>query len=198
MFSEKRDGFLYHITMGFNFSHRSKISSKTSSVLRGRMKLAGLFAMSEEEFEGLLASVEGSERFNLLRKTGVLSVAGFSKARFNARNFAGYGLRMEAGGLPELVDGKYNYARLIQGIGREKFETLFLKNEPVVIVPMPLHPARERERGYNQSVLIARRLAALGGGVEASSCQRGYRHYHRDPRASCQERNHSSASARGR
>ena len=42
--------------------------------------------------------------------------------------------------------------------------TLFLKNEPVVIVPMPLHPARERERGYNQSVLIARRLAALGGG----------------------------------
>ena len=129
MFSEKRDGFLYHITMGFNFSHRSKISSKTSSVLRGRMKLAGLFAMSEEEFEGLLASVEGSERFNLLRKTGVLSVAGFSKARFNARNFAGYGLRMEAGGLPELVDGKYNYARLIQGIGREKFETLFLKNE---------------------------------------------------------------------
>jgi len=114
-----------HYTMKFNFLH----SPKNASLLRGRMKLGGLFAMSEEEFEKLLASVEGSERFNLLKKTGVLSVTEFSKARFNARNFAGYGLRMEAGGLPELVDGKCDYARLIQGIGREKFEALFLKNE---------------------------------------------------------------------
>jgi len=111
--------------MGFNFSH----SSKNASLLQRRMKLGGLFAMSEEEFEKLLTAVEGSERFNLLKKTGVLSVTEFSKARFNARNFAGYGLRMEAGGLPELVDGKCDYARLIQGIGREKFEALFLKNE---------------------------------------------------------------------
>jgi len=93
------------------------------------MKLGGLFAMSEEEFEKLLASVEGSERFHLLKKTGVLFVTEFSKARFNARNFAGYGLRIEAGGMPELVDGNCDYARLIQGIGRKKFETLFLKNE---------------------------------------------------------------------
>ena len=115
--------------MGLNFSHKATASSKTAAVLQGRMKLGGLFAMSEEEFEKLLASVEGSERFTLLKKTGVLSVTEFSKARFNARNFAGYGLRMEAGGLPELVDGNCDYARLIQGIGREKFEALFLKNE---------------------------------------------------------------------
>ncbi len=28
-----------------------------------------------------------------------------------------------------------------------------------LVVPVPLHPARERERGYNQSALLARRLA---------------------------------------
>jgi len=50
--------------MGFDFSH----SAKNASLLQGRMKLGGLFAMSEEEFEKLPASVEGSERFNLLKK----------------------------------------------------------------------------------------------------------------------------------
>jgi len=29
---------------------------------------------------------------------------------------------------------------------------------PDVLVPVPLHPARERERGFNQSLLLARRL----------------------------------------
>ena len=29
-----------------------------------------------------------------------------------------------------------------------------------LIVPVPLHPARQRDRGYNQSALLARRLAA--------------------------------------
>jgi ComF family protein len=29
---------------------------------------------------------------------------------------------------------------------------------PDLILPVPLHPARERERGFNQSLLLARRL----------------------------------------
>jgi ComF family protein len=33
-----------------------------------------------------------------------------------------------------------------------------------VLVPVPLHPRKERERGYNQSALIARRLARIAGG----------------------------------
>jgi ComF family protein len=32
-----------------------------------------------------------------------------------------------------------------------------------VVVPVPLHPRRERERGFNQSWLLARRLAAAWG-----------------------------------
>jgi ComF family protein len=32
-----------------------------------------------------------------------------------------------------------------------------------VIVPVPLHPARERERGFNQAALLARSLAVRTG-----------------------------------
>jgi ComF family protein len=32
-----------------------------------------------------------------------------------------------------------------------------------VIVPVPLHPSRERARGYNQSALLARRLGEITG-----------------------------------
>jgi ComF family protein len=34
-----------------------------------------------------------------------------------------------------------------------------------VLVPVPLHPRKERERGYNQSQLLAERLAAVAGGA---------------------------------
>jgi len=33
-----------------------------------------------------------------------------------------------------------------------------------VLVPVPLHPRKERERGYNQAKLLAERLAAVAGG----------------------------------
>ena len=40
-----------------------------------------------------------------------------------------------------------------------------LQREPVnsanLIIPVPLHPSRERERGFNQAVLLARELARL-------------------------------------
>ncbi len=42
-----------------------------------------------------------------------------------------------------------------------------LRREPInsadLIVPVPLHPKRERERGFNQALLLARELARLGG-----------------------------------
>jgi hypothetical protein len=115
--------------MGFNFSHRQRTSAKTVASLQGRLKLAGLFAMSEEEYARTLREMETSERFTLLKETGVLAVKEFSRARFNARNFAGYGLRTDAGGLPELADGDCDYVRLIQKVGQEKFEALFLKED---------------------------------------------------------------------
>jgi len=36
-------------------------------------------------------------------------------------------------------------------------------NSASLIVPVPLHPERERERGFNQALLLARELARLSG-----------------------------------
>ncbi len=44
---------------------------------------------------------------------------------------------------------------------------------PEVIVPVPLYKKRQRSRGYNQSGLLARRLARLTGSIsEQSLCYR--------------------------
>lgn len=44
---------------------------------------------------------------------------------------------------------------------------------PEVLVPVPLHRARLRERGFNQAVEIARPLARrLGLGLNLDSCER--------------------------
>jgi ComF family protein len=68
---------------------------------------------------------------------------------------------LAGGAARELVHRlKYNDARAYS----ERIARLlagFLRREAVsgdVIVPVPLHPARERRRGYNQSALIARDL----------------------------------------
>lgn len=42
----------------------------------------------------------------------------------------------------------------------------YLRTDPIqadVIMPVPLHPRRLRERGYNQSALLAREIARLTG-----------------------------------
>jgi ComF family protein len=36
-------------------------------------------------------------------------------------------------------------------------------NTADLIIPVPLHPERERERGFNQAVLLARELSRLSG-----------------------------------
>jgi ComF family protein len=57
-------------------------------------------------------------------------------------------------------EGQRRYAAVLAEIAAPVFATL---PEPDAIVPVPLHPARERERGFNQSALIARHLAAKRG-----------------------------------
>ena len=41
--------------------------------------------------------------------------------------------------------------------------TLDPQDRPQALVPVPLHPARLRQRGYDQALELARRLARLGG-----------------------------------
>lgn len=54
-------------------------------------------------------------------------------------------------------EGQRRYAAVLAEIAASAFSTL---PRPDAVVPVPLHLARERERGFNQSALVARRLTA--------------------------------------
>ncbi|HAH32192.1 MAG TPA: hypothetical protein DCL44_07765 [Elusimicrobia bacterium] len=103
-------------------------SVRASLAFIGAMKLAQMAEMSEEEFENLLKKIEDNRFFQLLKASGAVNLAEFPNARYAAKKYAGYGLKMSAGDLPELADGKGDLVGLIQGIGQEKFEACFLKD----------------------------------------------------------------------
>jgi ComF family protein len=71
-----------------------------------------------------------------------------------------------------LVELKYCGGRHVL----EDMEEIFRRSAPVlehvrgdVLVPVPLHPRKQRERGFNQSALLAGALArAAGGGTTAA------------------------------
>ena len=72
-----------------------------------------------------------------------------------------------------LVELKYHGGRHVL----EDMEEIFRRSPPVLehargasLVPVPLHPRKHRERGFNQSALLAGVLArAAGGGTKAAS-----------------------------
>jgi hypothetical protein len=103
-----------------------RAATRTAAVIQGRMKLARLMEMPEAELEDLARQLEASPLFDRLSLAGVLVPSEFPAARFAARRFAGYGLRMSGSGLPELVDGNCDLVRLMQGTGQERFEEWFL------------------------------------------------------------------------
>jgi len=47
-----------------------------------------------------------------------------------------------------------------------------LSSSPPLLIPVPLHPAKEKARGYNQSLLLASDLAALTGWPVVRSLKR--------------------------
>ncbi|MBI5244715.1 MAG: hypothetical protein HY922_13685 [Elusimicrobia bacterium] len=106
-----------------------RLSLSTTMSLQGRLKLAHLLEMPEAELERLVQSLEKQPVFKLLKSSGVLRVTPFPKAFFTARRFAGWGLRTSSEGLPDLLDGNCELARLMQRIGVERFEACFLKEE---------------------------------------------------------------------
>jgi RNA polymerase sigma-54 factor len=112
--------------MKFKLQASSKL--KTSAALRGALKLARLAEMPEEEFEKLLKEMESNRFFELLKATGAVNLTEFPSARYAARRYAGYGLKLSAGGLPELADGSGDLVALMQRVGVEKFEACFLKD----------------------------------------------------------------------
>jgi RNA polymerase sigma-54 factor len=111
-----------------NASAKAKAKGKTSTALIGALKLAHLAEMPEEEFAKTLRELEGSRFFDLLKTSGAVNLAEFPSARYAARRYAGYGLKLSGGGIPELADGTGDLVALMQGIGQEKFEACFLRD----------------------------------------------------------------------
>lgn len=57
---------------------------------------------------------------------------------------------------------KYKHAKGLAGVLAQRGFERFFRNDPAdysCVLAVPLHPARERERGYNQSALLAKQLA---------------------------------------
>ncbi|OGR45089.1 MAG: hypothetical protein A2X35_10025 [Elusimicrobia bacterium GWA2_61_42] len=102
--------------------------TKTSMALMGALKMAHMAEMPEEEFEKMLKELEGNRFFSLLKASGAINLAEFPSARYAARRYAGYGLKLSGGDLPELADGTGDLVGIMQGIGQEKFEACFLKD----------------------------------------------------------------------
>ena len=79
--------------------------------------------------------------------------------------------------LPELINGlkfrgRLSYSRLLAGLLLPAIEQV-LQKPPELIIPVPLHPGRLRERGYNQALELARPLSRhLGIPLELRHCRR--------------------------
>jgi len=110
------------------FKHTASAGARTSAAIMGALKMAHLAGMSEAEFEKFLKEMEGGRIFQLLKNSGAINLAEFPAARYAARQYAGYGLKLSGGDLPELSDGNGDLVGIIQGIGQEKFEACFLKD----------------------------------------------------------------------
>jgi ComF family protein len=66
-------------------------------------------------------------------------------------------------------------ARILGGIMAAQIKTAWYYNKPLpdVVIPMPLHPRRLRERGFNQALEIARPIRALTHlPIDITSCLR--------------------------
>ncbi|MFH1619482.1 MAG: hypothetical protein ABIG11_06205 [bacterium] len=108
----------------------ARLNINTSTVIYGRLRLAQLATISEEEFGRDTGELEKSRLFKLLMTAGIIRLSEFPRARFAAKQFAGYGVKLSTGsGLPELVDGNSDLVRIIRRIGQKKFEACFLKSE---------------------------------------------------------------------
>ncbi len=124
--------------------------ARTSASLIGALKMAQLSSMSEEDFSKFLQELEGGRVFQLLKSSGAINLSEFPAARYAARKYAGYGLKLSGGDLPELADGSGDLVALMQSVGQEKFEACFLKDAAMSDV--------ERAEGCDISVKDAERL----------------------------------------
>ena len=59
--------------------------------------------------------------------------------------------------------GRQEYAAFFGRCMAEKLKIKFRQWKPEALVPVPIHPSRERQRGYNQAELLAREVSVRTG-----------------------------------
>ncbi len=107
-----------------------RTASAATTGLHGKLKLARLLEMREDEFEKSVRDAEASPLFSRLVQEGVVVVEPYEKARFAARRWAGYNLRAgTSDGIADVLDGQGELVALIREIGQERFEEAFLQGE---------------------------------------------------------------------
>ena len=74
---------------------------------------------------------------------------------------------------------------------------LFSNDTAVLLIPIPLSAKRLRERGYNQSELVARELAELSGGAFELAPEALYRTRHTAPQSSIGSKAKRAQNVRG-
>ncbi|OGR60068.1 MAG: hypothetical protein A2X36_06480 [Elusimicrobia bacterium GWA2_69_24] len=107
---------------------RPGISLKVRTAVYGRMQLARLLEMREEDFARLLSGLEADPLFPKLVSAGAVAPAPVPQDRFTARRFAGRELRQNAEGIGDLLDGQSEMVKLMRRIGAERFEECFIKD----------------------------------------------------------------------
>jgi hypothetical protein len=106
-----------------------RLNTKTGARVHGQMKLAKLLEAPEAELGRRVIALEASALFGRLLESGVVTRQAPEHARFANRRFAGRALRTSSEGLPELVDGNGDLAVLMQSIGQEDFQSVFLGDD---------------------------------------------------------------------
>jgi ComF family protein len=72
-------------------------------------------------------------------------------------------------------DGNLSIARVLAQLTSQKMQAFYQENKdyPQCIIPVPLHPARLRERGFNQALELARWVSKhLNKPIDYHTCQR--------------------------
>lgn len=103
--------------------------SKASAAVHGQIKLARLLEAPEAELERRVLALEAGPMFVRLLESGVVKRQAPEHARFASRRFAGRAMKTSSEGLPELTDGNGDLAKLMQSIGQEDFQSVFLGDE---------------------------------------------------------------------
>ena len=108
---------------------RLRLNTKTGARVHGQMKLARLLESPESELERRIQALESGSVFSRLLESGVVTRQNPEHMRFANRRFAGRALRTSSEGLPELIDGNGDLAKLISSIGQEEFTCVFLGDD---------------------------------------------------------------------